>query len=361
MNTTSKWLLAAAISVTSMSAHAVAYTVTNLGAIAPLFPGHFDLDLNESGQVASSLAGAGGVSQAALWSKGAWQVLSPDGQSAGLGLNDLGHVVGFTTVNGKEVATLWKDGAAQLLPGFPNEPSSASDINNAGHIVGDSSRDQFFGGPMHAQWKDGTISYLNGPLTNWGFASAINEAGQIVGGSRIYRGTSPVRWDNGVVSWLGDPDLGGRANGINNHGAVAGEGYDLNRGATSAAIWSADGITYVDARLSYFKDINDAGIAVGAALFDDPTYSREAMLYQDGQVHALTDLIVGDRSGLGLLISAEAINNNGQIVAYGSLDGQFPGDGKHAFLLTPVPEPEHVAMLLLGLGMIGFAARRKAG
>jgi hypothetical protein len=33
-------------------------------------------------------------------------------------------------------------------------------------------------------------------------------------------------------------------------------------------------------------------------------------------------------------------------------------DGSNTFTATPVPEPETYAMLLAGLGLLGFAARR---
>ena len=57
-----------------------------------------------------------------------------------------------------------------------------------------------------------------------------------------------------------------------------------------------------------------------------------------------------------MLINARAINDSGAIVgdAYNSALGV-----EHAFVLTPIPEPETYAMLLAGLGLIGAIARRK--
>lgn len=54
------------------------------------------------------------------------------------------------------------------------------------------------------------------------------------------------------------------------------------------------------------------------------------------------------------LFDARDINDAGQIVGTGTISGT-----QHAFLLTPVPEPETYAMLLAGLAVIGVSARRK--
>ncbi|WP_256209002.1 FxDxF family PEP-CTERM protein [Nitrosospira sp. Nsp14] len=53
---------------------------------------------------------------------------------------------------------------------------------------------------------------------------------------------------------------------------------------------------------------------------------------------------------------ASDINDNGWIVgnAHNSKTGV-----DHAFLLAPIPEPETYAMLLAGLGLLGFIARRR--
>ena len=96
---------------------------------------------------------------------------------------------------------------------------------------------------------------------------------------------------------------------------------------------------------SYASGINDAGQVVGASATDN------------GEVHAfitgpdgvgMTDLgsvgLVNTPPGFTYFSSAVAINNHGQLVAVGAV----------------VPEPETYAMLLLGLGLIGFLARGRA-
>ncbi|HEY1381378.1 MAG TPA: PEP-CTERM sorting domain-containing protein [Gemmataceae bacterium] len=58
------------------------------------------------------------------------------------------------------------------------------------------------------------------------------------------------------------------------------------------------------------------------------------------------------------LIEAFDVNDNGQIVGYGSVGGI-----EHAFLLTPVPEPGTLALVGLGLGGLALRTwrRRRAG
>ena len=53
--------------------------------------------------------------------------------------------------------------------------------------------------------------------------------------------------------------------------------------------------------------------------------------------------LIDPGSGWGLY-SAQAINDNGQIVGYGNFAGQT-----QAFLLTPVPEPATMSLLAMGL------------
>jgi hypothetical protein len=44
-----------------------------------------------------------------------------------------------------------------------------------------------------------------------------------------------------------------------------------------------------------------------------------------------------------VLEQANAINDNGQIVGFGTIDGET-----HGFLLTPVPEPGSLSLLAVG-------------
>jgi hypothetical protein len=62
----------------------------------------------------------------------------------------------------------------------------------------------------------------------------------------------------------------------------------------------------------------------------DPNTYNAAVLWQDGQLVNLNDLIPADSGWV--LVGAYGINNDGVIVGYGFLDGEQRG-----FVLTPDP------------------------
>jgi probable HAF family extracellular repeat protein len=100
--------------------------------------------------------------------------------------------------------------------------------------------------------------------------------------------------------------------------------------------------TLGDGRFSIAYGINDAGQVVG----DFGTaggYSPHAFITGPNGV-GMTDLnaLVSQPGGV-VLTEAHGINNHGQVAA----------------ISIPIPEPETYAMLLAGLGLMGFMARRQ--
>ena len=112
--------------------------------------------------------------------------------------------------------------------------------------------------------------------------------------------------------------------------------------------------------------INDLGEAVGLA----STASGElhAFIYSHGGITDLSLLAPVVADGWTDLV-VRSINNNGQMVGHGQHLGHT-----EAFLLSytpdtifdpqpiyipPVPEPEAYVMLLAGLGLMGYLARRR--
>ena len=104
--------------------------------------------------------------------------------------------------------------------------------------------------------------------------------------------------------------------------------------------------------------INNAGLVVGysssAGVHLD---THHATLWNGATAIDLNSLLDAGTVSTGWVLSeATGINDNGWIV--GNAHNTNSG-ADHAFLLTPIPEPETYAMLLAGLGLMGFMLHRR--
>lgn len=105
------------------------------------------------------------------------------------------------------------------------------------------------------------------------------------------------------------------------------------------------------------KDVNNSGVIVGnvAQLYGSPSFGGAAVDWIDGAIVNLNSLLPAG-SGWNLL-SAEGINDAGDIVGYGTIGGQ-----SHAFLLSvAVPEPTTLlGAAVLGICMLPFHRQRRS-
>ncbi len=239
--------------------------------------------------------------------------------SEAFGINDAGQVTGYSTVSGSDVPHAFITepnglGMTDLGTLEGRAASIAKAVNATGQVTGSSDvgsfhtpERAFITGSNGVGMTD--IGALGRFEHSWG--NAINASGQVVGHSTF---TPGERIPTEVHAFITGP---------------SGENMtDLRTlgGASSAAY-----------------GINDAGQVVGESLTDS------------GQTHAfitgldgvgMTDLasLVNPPPGFTYFNHATAINNHGQLAAVAAV----------------VPEPETYAMLLLGLGLIGFLARGRA-
>lgn len=259
--------------------------------------------------------------------------------SGAQGINDAGIVVGFsdTTDGNNSVAAYWlPGGGAQQLTAqgalVPNSNSIAYAINNAGastQIVGSSDTG-------NGNFQQAFVADLSGNMTALPFISggsdaiayAINTAGQIAGVSNDVTGTYRATvWRFQSGNWVGTMlgQIGGRDSyglGINTEGDIVGSSFTASQ-RKEATIW--DNATYTPVNLN--------------------------------------GLMTSGTSAGWYLAEARSVNDLGQIVGYGFLNGV-----KTAFLLNPrslppVPEPSTIITLAtaaLPLGITAYRRRRNA-
>ena len=330
--------------LTSTASAVTQYTITDLGTLG----GEWSTAraINNWGVVVGASELPDGSPHAFLWQEGAMTDLGTLGgvESSAAAINDSGQICGGAyRANGHVEAYVWQDGVMTGLGSF-GQSSDADDINNLGQITGWT--DVLYGSRTAYLWQGGSMATIG--LVSSG---AVNDAGQVVGqievGLRKYAGL----WENGTGTSLGS--LGGywsMAHDLTESGVVVGHS-EIPGGETRAFLWENGvmGELPTLAADSCAYGVNEMRQIVGDS-YASGHYA--AVLWQDGTICRLADLLV---NGSGWRVDrALDINDRGQIVGYGIA----PNGQKHAFLLTPIPEPSVLALLLLGAFGAVFRWRR---
>lgn len=344
----------------------VEFAVEDLGLLAPLGFSVAEALNNLGAAVGTGVADSN--YRAALFANATAVGLLPLGgeQSEAEGINDLGWIVGITDiaqihpVYGGFLSRgfVWLPATPGGVPSgmyeigtFGGDYSEAFDVNNSGQVVGSAATNGDGSlGFSHAyrwqSWNMTDLGTLGGPSSG---ARAINESGEVVGYSDVPNG------DQHAFFWSeagGMIDLGTFGGGftialdVNDAGLAVGysetpefTGFSGTLAVRRAFLWR-DGLLISLGTLpigplpggpygpdhihSTANGINKAGVIVGQSFPD-----QRAVLWRNGQIRDLNRLI---RANSGwVLTNATGINDAGQIVGAGRLNGQL-----RAYRLTPV-------------------------
>jgi probable HAF family extracellular repeat protein len=292
---------------------AVLYKGGTLSTITTASPHSVASGINDYGQVSGTYSDDGWQERAFSYSGNTVNNVGPAGSSANA-INNAGQVAGSLQVGGSSHAFFYSNNTLTDLSAGKADGAGAiaSDLNNNGHVVG-SMWDSAFGEHHAFLYANGVTTDLSTLVSGYSNASAINDSGQVIltsdnGGP----GTrSSYLYANGVATDLGSLGFGD----------------------------------------TYAKGINNAGIVVGngTGMFGDAGF-----VWHNGVMQDLNSLI--DPASGWNIIAAAGINDNNQIAAFGCRAGECQG-----LLLSvqAVPEPETYALLGAGLGLVGYATRRR--
>lgn len=367
MNYAHAWIAAIAAMLPLAASASPLFTVTDLGSLGG--SAGAVCSINSLGQVVGAYQAPDLTVRPFSYFDGAFTELTPSFASEELAhsINDQGEIAGTTYVDGRAQATLWNDGEATLLSGMDGSDSYATAINNSGTVAGMAVTASDQGHPF--TYGGGVMRDLGLPdRAVWGSAYGVNANGQVAGYSLDAAGRfSAFVWSDrdGYVMIGG---LGGRSSyamAINDRGDVA--GHALTGSGYAHAFLYSDGVLRnlgtLGGNASYAYGVNAYGAVVGYSLLQDGL--MRAFLY-DGSVMLDLNTALGADSAWELT-QAYGINDAGQIVGAGMLDGK-----EHGFLLTPfiptvrlafleaspapaaVPEPETGVLIALAL-CIGLA------
>lgn len=323
-------MLVAVLALIACSAHAApAYHAVALGGeIAPKF-------VNDLGQV----AGIGPDGKPVIWNRDG-SLLHLAGAASEVtitGFNNQGTVVGNAVIPGFSLPqpVMWRNGGAvERLPLYGLAGFTAG-INNRGDIIGymAGASGTGTGEVGFIQWGDGTAPQLFDDYR----PQAINDHAMVLGRRGGEWGTRS--WQDGAFGeTLFAGDLFIRA--LNNDGRMAGTRSDYHVFSMIEREGQAD---LHELWFGFGHDINDAGTVIG-----ETDLALRAMLWIDGRTYALDHLWHDAQFSGWALDNAWDINNGGAILARGT--GPFGESGN--FLLSPVPEPQAVVLLLAGLVLL---------
>jgi hypothetical protein len=343
------WIAAMLVwAVPAFAAQIPQYSITDLGRCDNVGSPY---DINDRGQV---LLGRDGYSEdwnyfeeGRLWDNGTIILLDRIYSQ----LNNSGQMILYK---------YFRDTDGMIINITDPDYTVISDLNDSGKYVGESrSAENSLYQERATIWDHtaGTQQQIVA-VPEWShggsWAAAVNNFDQVTGFFNDETGSEAFLWDNRNDSVLPLGDNIFDAMDINDKTQIL-CGFKDENGNICRGIWDHGNVTNIG---NWHADsLNDLGQVVGEYF----TYvgpgpgvliiNDGARLWEKGILYDLNDLIPAG-SGWDIQTAVE-INNRNQIVGTGILNGEG-----HGYLLTPVPEPGTMGLLLLGGAVV---VRRRAG
>ena len=293
--------------------------------------------INNEGNVAGASADNTLTQRAAFWPNTTVVELDPTTEpspSEARGISPDGLIAGWLNDPGTGLrAARWEDNQAMLFDPLPGHIASrGSDVNDNGVLVGWSIDD--IGDSTAVKWAGGDIVQL---AESPSLAIAVNESNQIVGRQDVGVQRRALLWHGDQMIEL--PDLGGNAaspSDINQAGAITGASISGETQKFHAVMWDSENHDIADLGLyqsfpTGAEGLNNNGQIVGDATINPVTGESRALLWQNGEMINLNNMINDDSPWT--LQSAQDINDDGVIVGWGIRDDAA---GIRGFKLVPI-------------------------
>ena len=320
------------------------YTVRDLGTLPGCFMSR-GTDLNDHGQIVGWAEAPGSISKGFIWSDGRMTELAADGATETLAtsINNHCQVVGCAILDGWRSSVTWSSNTVTVLGGIDKHPILGlpgnfivgGAINDRGQIVW-RTRSQD-GRSVTAIRHGGQDIFPDTDETKMTIAGlALNDRNEIAGGYiRAGRSMQPFVWRDGRMIEISIPGRDkASATDISNTGLAIGWAAPSNKQTREAVafVWrdgEAELLGTLGGKTSRAYGVNSQDQVVGYSAKADKSY---AAFVWNPDSRTMTDLngLIGSDSDWRL-ISAQAINNSGQILAHGLNDKK-----SRAVLLTPV-------------------------
>lgn len=363
----------------------------------------YGADINNRGQVIANTTLIGGGTSV-LFSGGLRTVLPEAGLTRAIRINNAGTVLGtqYRTSESSRTFT-YANGGLTLLSAPDEIRGNAIDLNERGDVLMSSTNRTGY-----SSWlfdSSGRGSQLTAPGWSVVTGRQLNDSGQVLGTATRFDqwATADVVMHNGTMRELGNASLVEQGFVLNNRGQVGGIYWPENApNSNRAAIFEPDGSITTMPTQSYIQEttlLNDRGQAVvhtlsmyygststvptahfydggvlteldagmgpgtmavdlnelGQVLFSHRS-SNDLFLWDHGVVTSLTGLLreqMPAGTTFGLSSESAGINDVGQILVNVQV-----GNTWSPYVITPVPEPEVMALMLAGLGMLALRRRR---